>query len=299
MNILEMKPKDALCVLGPCGNVNYVTDVALEQDTLTSALIDLARVLQCGNEESLPSLTALIVGGLVVTDGASRLSAREVRQVTARVVEALMHRSHRRMHPPFHMDTVWRAPADLAAMKTLLLLGMRGTAANAARMIGSDPGDRVVGRHFVAALAGLANADSVGELLPFMRDIGRVNFRCLDRLQHRRPDRVGSGCRRLAAAPAAGGPARLSLQSEDEAEDAVRALATQSRLRALKSRALSISVALGWYGPASVCMLLTLLALGIRDIQLGPERPTFIPQSVTDLLQDYFGLESKLFAETA
>ena len=299
MNIIpEVNPENPRRVLGPCGNVNYVTDVALEQDTLTCALIDLARVLQCGNEESLPSLTALIVGGLVVTDGSSRLSAREVRQVTVRVVEALMHRSYRRMHPPFDMDAIWRAPADLAAMKTLLLLGLRGTALNAARMIGSDPGDRVVGRHFVAALAGLASVNSVVELLPFARDIGRVNFRCLDRIRHRRPDHVvDAGRRRLGSVPAVDATVRLSVQNEGEAEDAVCALATQSRLRALKKHASALSVALGWYGPASVCMLLTLLALGVKDIHLGPERPTFIPQSVTDLLQAYFGLESQLFME--
>jgi len=298
MNEIDMPLASADRVLGPCGNVNYVTDVALEQDTLTCALIDLARVLECGHEESLPSLTSLIVGGLVVTDSSARLRAMEVRQMTVRVVEALMRRCYRRMHPPFDMAAIWQAPRELAALKTLLLLGIRGTAANAARMICCRPNDRIVGRHFVAALSTLANEDSAAGLLPLARDIGRVNFRCLDCVHRHRTEVRRTGVRQLGMASRADeGSARLSLRSEGEAEDALVALSSQAELRALKHNASTTSIALGWYGPASVCMLLTLLALGVKDIQLGPERPTFLPQPVADLLQNYFKLESQLFVE--
>ena len=38
----------------------------------------------------------------------------------------------------------------------------------------------------------------------------------------------------------------------------------------------SLSMILGWYEQKAVCILLTLLHLGIRNIRLGPMLPAFI-----------------------
>ena len=47
---------------------------------------------------------------------------------------------------------------------------------------------------------------------------------------------------------------------------------------------LPLSMVLSWYEQKAVCILLTLLYLGIKNIYLGPTLPAFISPGVLDLL---------------
>ncbi len=47
---------------------------------------------------------------------------------------------------------------------------------------------------------------------------------------------------------------------------------------------LPLSMILSWYEQKAVCVLLTLLALGIRDIKLGPTLPAFVSPNVLNIL---------------
>jgi len=47
---------------------------------------------------------------------------------------------------------------------------------------------------------------------------------------------------------------------------------------------LPLSIILSWYEQKAVCVLLTLLSLGIRNIKLGPTLPAFISPNVLDYL---------------
>ena len=47
---------------------------------------------------------------------------------------------------------------------------------------------------------------------------------------------------------------------------------------------LPLSMVLSWYEQKAVCILLTLLYLGIRNIRLGPTLPAFISPNVLDYL---------------
>ena len=47
---------------------------------------------------------------------------------------------------------------------------------------------------------------------------------------------------------------------------------------------------LSWYEQKAVCILLTLLYLGIKDIRLGPTLPAFLSPSVLDYLVKNFGI---------
>ena len=284
-------------VRGPCGNVNYVTESFLEQDVLTGALIELACTLEQGGEEVLPDLSALILDGLFVSGCAERLPVQEIRATTVRVIGALMQRSSRRTRPPFDMHAFWQSPDDLCAMKTLILLGLRGAAATALRTGGNACHDRLLNRLLVTALTALSEIKHASLLLPVARDIGRMNFRCLDRISRRRRAADNGEVRQITGHdPRTGDAGRVAMRNETEAEGAVLALGSERNLRALRRRAARPSVALAWYGPASVCMLFTLLALGVRDIRLGPDRPTFVPSSVTEAIETYFELDGALFA---
>lgn len=53
---------------------------------------------------------------------------------------------------------------------------------------------------------------------------------------------------------------------------------------------LPLSMVLSWYEQKAVCILLTLLHLGIKNIRLGPTLPAFISPNVLNYLVDNFGI---------
>ncbi len=54
---------------------------------------------------------------------------------------------------------------------------------------------------------------------------------------------------------------------------------------------LPLTLVLSWYEQKAVCILLTLLALGIRNIYLGPSLPAFISPNVLNVLVEKFNLK--------
>lgn len=54
---------------------------------------------------------------------------------------------------------------------------------------------------------------------------------------------------------------------------------------------LPLSMVLSWYEQKAVAILLTLLALGIRDIRLGPSLPAFVTPNVLGVLVDKFNIK--------
>ena len=53
---------------------------------------------------------------------------------------------------------------------------------------------------------------------------------------------------------------------------------------------LPLSFVLSWYEQKAVCILLTLLHLGIKNIRLGPSLPAFVSPNVLNLLVEKFGI---------
>ncbi len=47
---------------------------------------------------------------------------------------------------------------------------------------------------------------------------------------------------------------------------------------------------LSWYEQKAVCILLTLLYLGIKNIRLGPSLPAFVSPEVLKVLTEQFGI---------
>ena len=54
---------------------------------------------------------------------------------------------------------------------------------------------------------------------------------------------------------------------------------------------LPLTLVLSWYEQKAVCILLTLLALGIKNIYLGPSLPAFFSSNVLGVLVEKFGLK--------
>ena len=53
---------------------------------------------------------------------------------------------------------------------------------------------------------------------------------------------------------------------------------------------LPLSMVLSWYEQKAVCILLTLLHLGIKNIRLGPTLPAFLSPGVLQYLVEHFGI---------
>lgn len=54
---------------------------------------------------------------------------------------------------------------------------------------------------------------------------------------------------------------------------------------------LPLSMILSWYEQKAVCILITLLSLGIKNIRLGPSLPAFISQHVLNILVEKFNVQ--------
>jgi hydroxylamine reductase len=54
---------------------------------------------------------------------------------------------------------------------------------------------------------------------------------------------------------------------------------------------LPLTLVLSWYEQKAVCILLTLLSLGIKNIYLGPSLPSFISANVLNVLVDKFSIK--------
>ena len=53
---------------------------------------------------------------------------------------------------------------------------------------------------------------------------------------------------------------------------------------------LPLSMVLSWYEQKAVCILLTLLYLGIKNILLGPSLPAFVSPNVLNFLVEKFNI---------
>ena len=53
---------------------------------------------------------------------------------------------------------------------------------------------------------------------------------------------------------------------------------------------LPLTLVLSWYEQKAVCILLTLLSLGIKNIYLGPTLPAFVSPNVLNFLVENFNI---------
>jgi hydroxylamine reductase len=60
---------------------------------------------------------------------------------------------------------------------------------------------------------------------------------------------------------------------------------------------LPLSIVLSWYEQKAICILLTLLHLGIKNIKLGPSLPAFITPTVLNVLVEKFNIAPTTTAE--
>lgn len=86
-------------------------------------------------------------------------------------------------------------------------------------------------------------------------------------------------------------PRILDMGQCNDAYSAVRVALALAEAFECDVNELPLTLVLSWYEQKAVCILLTLLALGVKNMYLGPTMPAFLSETVTKVLADSFGLQ--------
>ena len=86
-------------------------------------------------------------------------------------------------------------------------------------------------------------------------------------------------------------PRLLDIGQCNDAYSAIRIAVALAEAFETDVNSLPLSMILSWYEQKAVCILLTLLYLGITDIRLGPSLPAFITPDVLNILVEKFGIK--------
>ena len=74
----------------------------------------------------------------------------------------------------------------------------------------------------------------------------------------------------------------------NDAYGAVQVAVALSKAFGCSVNELPLSFIISWYEQKAVCVLLTLLYLGIKNIKLGPSLPAFLSKNVLDYLVKHY-----------
>ncbi len=88
----------------------------------------------------------------------------------------------------------------------------------------------------------------------------------------------------------AGIPRILDMGQCNDAYSAIKVALALAEAFGCPVNDLPLTLVLSWYEQKAVCILLTLLSLGIKDMYLGPTMPAFLSESVVKVLVETYGL---------
>ena len=163
---------------GVCGKS---ADTARLQDELTGALIGLAGI--CGDAKTADT-DKLILEGLFATLTNVNFDDEALKTLLAKV------RAYTR--ETYDMTKIWDADEDIRSLKSLILFGIRGVAAYAyhAEVLGYQSDE--VSAFLYKALAALGKELAMGELLPLVMEVGKVNLVCMEILDRANVETFGT-----------------------------------------------------------------------------------------------------------
>ena len=86
-------------------------------------------------------------------------------------------------------------------------------------------------------------------------------------------------------------PRLLDIGQCNDAYSAIRIASALAKTFDCGVNELPLSFVLSWYEQKAVAILLTLFALGIKNIRLGPSLPAFIAPNVLNILVEKFNIQ--------
>lgn len=179
---------------GVCGKQDTTAKL---QDELTGALIGLAQAV--GEDKAEPETDRLMMEGLFATltnvnfdDESLKKQIGAVHQETAKYVPgctACQEPCGRTADYP--MEKLWQDQEDIRSLKSLLLFGLRGTAAYAyhAMVLGYTQDE--VNAFFYKGMAAIGQDRAMEDLLPLVMEEGAVNFKCMELLDKANTETYG------------------------------------------------------------------------------------------------------------
>ena len=85
-------------------------------------------------------------------------------------------------------------------------------------------------------------------------------------------------------------PRLMDMGQCNDAYSAIRVATTLAEAFECGVNDLPLTLVLSWYEQKAVCILLTLLSLGIKNIYLGPTLSTFVSPNVLNFLVEHFNI---------
>ncbi len=85
-------------------------------------------------------------------------------------------------------------------------------------------------------------------------------------------------------------PRIMDMGQCNDAFSAIRVASALADAFGTDINSIPLTIILSWYEQKAVCVLLTLLALGVKNIKLGPTLPAFVSPDVLTVLSEQFGL---------
>lgn len=178
---------------GVCGKTASTANL---QDDLTGALIKLGEA--ASRREPGGSAHKAMLEGLFTTvtnvsfdDAAVRKMIEKVRRATA-LLNSTCNCEGSTCASDYPLSSVWDADEDIRSLKSLILFGLRGTAAYAHHALALGYGDDEVMGFLHKGMAALGKDLSAEELLPLVLETGRINLKCMELLDKAHTETYGT-----------------------------------------------------------------------------------------------------------
>src|SRR5574344_922658 len=165
-------------VQGVCGKK---ADTANLQDELTSTLIELAN-----SNEPTEEVTKTLIEGLFTTITNVNFDDESLKVFTKKVSDLIKRPND------FDIKEVWECNEDIRSLKSLILFGLKGTAAYAHHAMALNYTDETVDKFFFEALQGISKDLSTDELLQLVLKTGEINLKCMELLDKANTETYGN-----------------------------------------------------------------------------------------------------------
>ncbi|WP_110956098.1 hydroxylamine reductase [Anaerosinus massiliensis] len=173
---------------GACGKK---ADTANLQDDLTSSLIHLAKIVE--TNAPTDNTNKIVLEGLFTTITNVNFNNSSIKeQIEKTEQETAKFSSNCSSNTRYDVSTLWQEHEDIRSLKSLILFGIRGTAAYAYHAMILGYQDEKVNHFFYKALRAIREDLSADELLAIVMETGEVNLSCMAMLDKANTETYGN-----------------------------------------------------------------------------------------------------------
>ncbi len=180
----------SIACTGRAGVCGKKSDTAKLQDTLTGALIGLARAVTAN--KSTEDSDVVILDGLFTTITNVNFDDERIEDLIKKVNEVKNTVSNGNSYDDFDITTVWDGDTDIRSLKSLILFGLRGMSAYAHHAYALDYKDNEVMAMFYKGLNAIGDDLASDVLLPLVLEVGKVNLKCMELLDKANTETYGT-----------------------------------------------------------------------------------------------------------